>query len=290
MKSIKEITPIKSSEPFILLKHENASFDYPLHFHNEYELNLIINFKGKRTVGDSIEYCENIDLVLLGPELKHLWKPDEIINNTQVTTIQFQERFLHSELLNYGISKDIRELLELSKRGISFSTPTKELIISKIETIQNVNNFSSFLTFLEILHILSVSKDKTVLSSPHSVNYNQKWESRRISKIINYIKDNYQQNIKLSQMASMVSMSDSAFSHYFKKRTNQSFSSYLQDYRLGVVIRLLTETNMSINEISYAAGFNSLSSFNRAFKKKQNMSPKEFKLNYRKENFSLDNI
>ncbi len=284
MKSIKEITPIKSDQPFILLKHENANFDYPLHFHNEYELNLVINFDGKRTVGDSIELCDNIDLVLLGPELKHLWIPDKKLPNTRVITIQFQERFLNSELLNYNVSKDIKDMLELSKRGISFGKVTRDLIITKIETIDKVNSFSALLVFLEILHILSVSKDKKVLSSAHSTNYNQKWESRRISKIINYIKENYQQNIKLSQMSSLVNMSDSAFSHYFKKRTNQSFSSYLQDYRLGVVIKLLTETNMSINEISYAAGFNSISSFNRAFKKKQQMSPKEFKLNYIKEN------
>ena len=78
----------------------------------------------------------------------------------------------------------------------------------------------------------------------------------------------------------MVNMSESAFSHYFKKRTSQSFTSYLQDYRLGIVTKLLTETNMSINEISYASGFNSLSNFNRAFKKKHGISPKEFKVNY----------
>ena len=81
-------------------------------------------------------------------------------------------------------------------------------------------------------------------------------------------------------VANMVNMSESAFSHYFKKRTSQSFTSYLQDYRLGVVTKLLTETDLSINEISYSAGFNTLSNFNRAFKKKHNLSPKEFKQNY----------
>lgn len=45
----------------------------------------------------------------------------------------------------------------------------------------------------------------------------------------------------------------------------------------------LIATNMSINEISYATGFNSLSNFNRAFKKKFMLTPKEYKLNYKKE-------
>ncbi|MEC3907861.1 AraC family transcriptional regulator [Tamlana sp. 2201CG12-4] len=283
MKSIKEITPIKSDDPFVILIHENALFDYPLHFHNEYELNLVTNFKGRRTVGDSVEKLEGNDLTLLGPELKHAWKSDKAISNAGVITIQFQEHFLHSKIMSYNVSKDIKKLLELSKRGITFSNPTKAEVIDKILSIDNNDNFKSFLTFLEILHILSISKDTKVLSSPPSANYSQKRESRRISLVLNYVKNNYQKNIKLSQIANLVNMSESAFSHYFKKRTGLSFTGYLLDYRLGVVTKFLTETNMSINEISYAAGFNSLSNFNRAFKKKHNMSPKEFKLNYHKE-------
>ncbi|GAL64758.1 AraC family transcriptional regulator [Algibacter lectus] len=283
MKSIKEITPIKQDDPFVILKHENALFDYPLHFHNEYELNLITNFKGSRTTGDYVETLEGDDLTLLGPELKHVWKSDNAISNTGVITIQFQEHFLHSKIMSYNVSKDIKKLLELSKRGISFSDPTKKKVSEMMLSIDNNNNFKSFLTFLEILHTLSISKDIKVLSSPPSANYSQQRESRRISLILNYVKNNYQKNIKLSQVAEMVNMSESAFSHYFKKRTSHSFTSYLQDYRLGVVTKLLTETNMSINEISYSAGFNSLSNFNRAFKKKHNISPKTFKLNYDKE-------
>jgi AraC-like DNA-binding protein len=283
MKSIKEITPIKSDDPFVILKHKNALFDYPLHFHNEYELNLITNFKGSRTVGDYVEKFEGNDLTLLGPELKHVWKSDRVISNTGVITIQFQEHFLHSKIMSYNVSKDIKKLLELSKRGITFSDPTKEKVNKMILSIDNNNNFKSFLTFLKILHTLSISKDFKVLSSPPSANYSQKRESRRISLVLNHVKNNYQKNTKLSKIAEMVNMSESAFSHYFKKRTSQSFTSYLQDYRLGVVTKLLTETNMSINEICYSSGFNSLSNFNRSFKNKHKISPKEFKLNYEKE-------
>lgn len=134
----------------------------------------------------------------------------------------------------FSVSKDIKKLLELSKRGISFSNPTKKIIAQKVESIENNTDFKSFLTFLEILHILSTSKDYQVLSSPPSANYNQKRESRRISLATNYINTHYNSEIKLSKIAEMVNMSESAFSHYFKKRTGQNFTSYLLDYRLGV--------------------------------------------------------
>ncbi|QVY66154.1 AraC family transcriptional regulator [Polaribacter sp. Q13] len=283
MKSIKEITPIKTDDPFVILRHENALFDYPLHFHNEYEINLITNFKGKRTVGDSVEEIEGVDLVLLGPELKHFWKSCKTISNASVITIQFQEHFLHSKIMSYSVSKDIKKLLELSKLGLSFSNPTKDQISNLLFSLENNNTFKSFLTFLEMLHTLSISKDIKLLSSPPSANYNQKRESRRISLVMDHIQNHYQEEIKLTKIAEIVSMSESAFSHYFKKRTGQSFTQYLQEYRLGVVTKLLTETNMSINEICYLAGFNSLSNFNRVFKRKHKISPKEFKSNYHKQ-------
>lgn len=283
MRSIREITPIKNDDPFVVLKHKNALFDYPLHFHNEYELNLITDFKGSRTVGDSTEKIEGSDLTLLGPELKHVWKSDSVISKAAVITLQFQEHFLYSKIMSYSVSKDIKKLLELSKRGISFSNPTKEIIHKKMKLITGNDTFKSFLIFLEILHILSTSNDVKILSSPQSANYNEKRESRRVSLIMNYVKNNYKIPIKLSKVAEMVNMSESAFSHYFKKRTGISFTNYLMDYRLGVVTKYLTETNMPINEVCYEAGFNSLSNFNRAFKKKHNMSPKEFKHNYEKE-------
>ncbi|WP_303318595.1 AraC family transcriptional regulator [Flavivirga abyssicola] len=280
MKTIKEITPLKSNAPFVILRHKNAKFDYSIHYHNEFELNLITNLKGKRIVGDSIEECDSVDLTLLGPDLKHIWKSNEEISNADVTTIQFQEQFLPPKILDYEIFKDIRTLLESSKRGISIQDPTKTKIVKKISRLKDADHFGSFLLFLEILHDLSKSDDKKILSSAAGNNYSQHSESRRITIVINYIENNYNKQIKLATLAEMINMSESAFSHYFKKRTGQSFIKYLLDHRLSIVTKLLSETNIPINEISYMTGFITLSNFNRSFKKKHGVSPKQYRINY----------
>ena len=55
MKEIKkEITPISSDDLFIVLNHPNAKFDYPVHYHSDYEINLVMNTYGERIVGDSV--------------------------------------------------------------------------------------------------------------------------------------------------------------------------------------------------------------------------------------------
>ena len=53
MKEIQqEITPITNEDLFIILNHPNAHFDYPIHCHPEYEINLVMNTRGSRIVGD----------------------------------------------------------------------------------------------------------------------------------------------------------------------------------------------------------------------------------------------
>ena len=68
MKDIqKEITPISSDDLFIVLNHPNAKFDYPVHYHSDYEINLVMNTYGERIVGDSVEKFDSLDLVMTGP-------------------------------------------------------------------------------------------------------------------------------------------------------------------------------------------------------------------------------
>ncbi|WP_271765204.1 AraC family transcriptional regulator [Aquimarina algiphila] len=283
MKIIREVTPVKSEDPFIILKHENARFDYPLHFHPEYEINFILNFSGKRIVGDSIEDCENTDLVLIGPYLQHIWKTEECTSNATVITIQFQENFLGSKLLNYDLFKEIKELLEFSRKGITFSNPTKDRIGKKIIQLCEKDDFDTFLLFLEILKDLAISSDKKILASSPIANHISQGKSRRINAVLHYIENNYANDITLSTIAKIANMSESAFSHFFKKRTNMNFTQYILDFRIRVATKLLLETEMAINEISYKSGFKTLSNFNRTFKRKQGSSPREYRKNYIKE-------
>ncbi len=282
MKIIREITPLKSKDPFVILRHENANFDYPLHVHPEYEINFITNFSGKRIVGDSIEDCENTDLVLLGPHLQHMWKSEELTTNATVITIQFPELFLKSKFGNFDLFNEITDLLALSKRGISFSNPTRDRVGKKIAQLYDSNSFCNFLFFLEILQELATSPDKKKLSSSPISNCSPEGKDLRINSVINYIESNYSEEIKLSTVAEIINMSESAFSHFFKKRTSKSFTQYILDYRIGIATKLLLETQMAINEVSYRSGFKTLSNFNKTFKKKLGSTPKDYKQNYQK--------
>ena len=71
---IKEITPLTQADCFTLFSRVKSSFTFPMHYHEEYELNLILDAKGaKRVVGDHMGEIDDIELVLVGSNLQHGW-------------------------------------------------------------------------------------------------------------------------------------------------------------------------------------------------------------------------
>ena len=71
---MREITPLTQNDCFTIFSRVKKEFNFPLHYHDEYELNLILNAKGaKRIVGDHIDEIDDVELVLVGPTLSHAW-------------------------------------------------------------------------------------------------------------------------------------------------------------------------------------------------------------------------
>ncbi len=280
---IKEITPLTKNDCFTIFSRVKKEFNFPLHFHEEYELNLIINAKGaKRIIGDSIEEVDEMDLVLVGPNLSHVWlthncKSEEI---TEVT-IQWHSDFLDDKMLKRNQLSFIRRMFDRSVRGIVFPSETVQLVYKRLLAINQMQGFDSVLELMSILHQLSSAKSMRVLSdatfnNDQILNYN----SRRIDKAYEFMNANFHKPVALKDIAKLVNMTEVSFSRFIKKRTGNTFIDSLNEIRLGHATRMLIETTHSIAEISYHCGFNNISNFNRFFKKKKSCTPKEFRKNF----------
>ena len=69
---LREITPLTTADCFSIFSRTKQEFDFPLHMHEEIELNFIQNAAGaKRVIGDNVEEIGDIELVLVGPNLQH---------------------------------------------------------------------------------------------------------------------------------------------------------------------------------------------------------------------------
>ena len=127
---VREITPLTDDDFFIVLDHQNAKFDFPVHYHPEFELNLVLYSKGKRIIGDSIKEYSTADLVLIGPNTPHAWTGDQ--PGVRVITIQFQENLFGEKTLSRKLTLPIKELLERSKLGIQFRITSYNVCYTKL--------------------------------------------------------------------------------------------------------------------------------------------------------------
>lgn len=280
---LREITPLTQGDCFTLFARTKKGFDFPLHYHDEFELNFIQHAKGaKRVVGDHMEEIDELELVLVGPNLQHGWFNHKL-KSTEIKeiTIQFHrdlfdEKFLHRNQMTF-----VRHMFERSLRGILFSQETTEVIMPRLHRLMKKNGFDSVMELMCLLHDLSTSRNMRTLSdttsnSSEMLSYN----SRRIERIMNYLNQNFDKNVCLADAAKIASMTEVALSRFFKLRTGKTFIDTLNEIRIGNASRLLIDTTQSINEVAYRCGFNNMSNFNRIFKSKKTCTPKEYRHAY----------
>lgn len=279
MKDIqKEITPIAVEDLFIVLNHPNAKFDYPVHYHSDYEINLVMDTYGTRTVGDSEEEFDSLDLVMIGPNIPHAWKGKVVLGN-HVVTIQFSDKLLNFPILEKRLFAPIKQLLLESQRGIVFSRQTQQMMKNKIVKLTRMQGFHTVLEFFSILYELSIADRHILVSNQYNTQDTVRTsKSRRIAKVCDYIEKNFEESIRLGDVAQLVNMSESAFSHFFKKKTNCTFIDYITNIRIARACQLLTETSHTVAEICYSCGFNNISNFIRIFKKKKGSTPQEYRM------------
>ncbi|MEJ7664660.1 MAG: AraC family transcriptional regulator [Hymenobacter sp.] len=279
---MREITPLTQSDCFTLFSRVKKKFDFPLHYHEEYELNLILNAAGaKRIVGDSIEVIEDAELVLVGPNLYHAWFTHKC-QGEQITelTIQFHKDLFEDRLLRRNQLSFIKTMFDKAQRGILFSPETVERLRPRLFQLEQKNGFDSVLELLSILHDLSTSRNMRTLSDASSDNEQFNYNSRRIEKVFEYMNTNYSRAITLTEVAKVANMPEASFSRFIKKRIGSTFIDSLNEIRLGHATRMLIDTTHNVAEVAYKCGFNNISNFNRTFKKRKGCTPKEFRGNF----------
>ncbi len=97
-------------------------------------------------------------------------------------------------------------------------------------------------------------------------------------QILSYLNDHYTQEITLSSLAREFGLNSHYISTLISKTTHQNFREFLNSYRIEKAKKLLETTGLSITEIAYRCGFNTLRTFNRAFISFVGMTPSQYRI------------
>jgi AraC-like DNA-binding protein len=250
------------------------------HFHPEVEILLVVQGRGTRYVGDSVEPYSPGDLVMIGPNVSHEWFSDKKSGSgiSEAIYILFNPVILGSDFWNLPESKIILKIIQQSERGMKLTGRTRDDVASLMKRIDTSYGFTRITLLMTILEMIAFNGEFQYLASPVVQNTINERDTERLNKVYKYVLDNFQQQISLEMASSIANLSKPAFCRYFRKRANKTFMRFLNEVRVGQACRMLVNENISIADICYTCGFNNISYFIRQFRSITGFTP----LGYRK--------
>jgi len=276
MKVQLENIQVDDNSSFRLLHDPKLNDLFFWHFHPEYELVYIEGANGTRHVGEHISTFMDKDLVLIGSYVPHLNFDYGVKTEYRKEVLHIDPDFCEQVLFHITELAAVQDLLQRSFYGIAFTGKTKEYIGGQMKKLHRLNAFEQFLAIFKILKYLSETNEYELLHNRPQLSDKIKNKQLRLQKVYEFISENYQRKISVTEAAHVLNLGNEAFCRYFKKVSGTTFTHFLNQYRITQAKRLLL-SGKNINETFYDSGFESLSYFNRVFKKVTGENPSAFK-------------
>ncbi|MEQ6119802.1 AraC family transcriptional regulator [Reichenbachiella sp. MALMAid0571] len=257
---------------------ENKEFPAAWHFHPQYELTYIKSSEGMRYVGNSIRNFKNGDLVLIGKNLPHCWKTIGLQKDiVRAYVVQWEEDLMGTNWLEKEEFYHISQMLKLSTRGMKFGKAIAEELKDDFAELTLLPPFEKLVRFLFILNKLAHEEKYDLLSGSGFSDKISLEDSKRMTVVYSYVKDNYKKKFSLKDVSSSIAMSEENFCRFFKRSFNKPFFEFVNEYKINIACKLIIETDNTISRIAYECGYNNLTFFHRQFQKLMNVSPGKYR-------------
>ena len=273
--NLEQILPdADSSFRFLLTPKLNEVFYW--HFHPEIELVYVEAEKGIRHIGDHISTYECCDLALIGSYIPHLNFDYGVKATVETVVIQFPETYFEAGLTRIPELQKVVDLMERAKTGIAFTGETKRIAGVRLKKLQYMDRFHQFMELMSIFQFLAISDEYEDLEVRPISSQTILKQQERMHRIHQFVEMNFQKPIDTQQIAEEVNLTLPAFCRYFKKATKLTYTDFVNQYRVQYAKKLLIQ-DKNVTETCFECGFESLSYFNRIFKKFAGESPSEFR-------------
>ena len=249
---------------------------------------MVLQGTGTRFVGDSIQSFQPGELVITGPHLPHLWRCEEVYfkgDDNRIAeglVVYFGEDFPDAQWMSRDEMRAVQKLFVRSRRGLLFSEAESRKVMPLLMELPVMSGLSGLVHLLHVLDLLSASRGFSYLSS-RTYEEEMVEDAGRMNLLYAYLLKNYRQKISLNDMADMLHMTPTSFSRFFSVKNGKPLMQFIAELRIRHACTLLTEEEMTVEQICYESGFNTLSNFNRKFREITGKKP----LQYRKEFLGL---
>ncbi|NJB35231.1 AraC family transcriptional regulator [Croceivirga sp. JEA036] len=269
MKPQLEAIPFPDNSNILAYTYEGSHFDAPWHIHPQCELTYITSSEGTKFIGDHVSNYVPGELVLLNTNLPHCWK-NHAQENVKSASIVVQ--WNTSIFTAIPELQPIRALLQAASHGLLFSATATAQVLPLLQTLPKLKGTAQYLQLLQVLFDLSKASC-TPLSSAKFTKEMPWKHNNRIAKVHDFVAANYHKQIQLREIATLLNLSEQAFSRFFKKMMGRSFFTYLNEYRINLAAKMLVDTDFTVADIAFKCGYETLPFFFKKFKTQYQATP-----------------
>ncbi|MBA82488.1 MULTISPECIES: AraC family transcriptional regulator [unclassified Leeuwenhoekiella] len=268
----------KSGKQALIIQEDHEFLFYDkLHQHPEIQMSYVLSGTGTLLTGNTVTRFDPGEVLVFGGNLPHVFRSDiQEEDESHMLSVFFSRESFGADFFETEELRDFENFFNLAQSG--FRVKDKNLIFKKYFLQLKDSDGKRFLHFINLLYETAEVPKELLSNFTENSRYTDT-EGQRMSKVFDFCLNHFQERIGLEEIADVAVMSPTAFCRFFKERTNKTFSEFLTGLRIEHACQLLRTPDQPepIANIAYAAGFNSVSNFNRYFKKEKGISPREYK-------------
>lgn len=268
-------------ETLLIDEFEEEKFHLPVHSHTYYEIIYIKKGCGIHHLNNNLLSYKAGDLFVISPDDEHYF---DIKKSTRFVFIKFTDNYFNSnkklscdEFLLNTPENFMRDKL-LKETVLKLDDPCRTILKNTIENITayncKIDVSNSAIVFYQILSIFGLIKE-----TMRSQNLHMNGNYIDNEQITSYIHQNIY-NPKLVQIKAIsehFNIAQTYFSAYFKRSFSITYRDYINNLRLKLIEKRISNNQMPIKQIAYEFGFTGESHLSNYFKKRKNINPSEFK-------------
>lgn len=250
------------------------------HAHEEYELHLVVETRGKAFVGDYIGDFKAGDLFMTGPNLPHNWMTDQVWTEPveiRDMLIQFSHESVEKLAEGFPEFSQVLQLLQLAQSGIHFEGFNPTFARGHMESIRDNQGAERILAFVRFLVRLNEHAEKKTLSVTKLIQPEGGSKHARIAQVVDHVTKHFHEAFSVAQAAELANMTEITFSRNFQTVTGHSFVDFLNRIRIGQACAMLYASDDQITSIAQESGYKNLANFNRHFLKVKGITPSEYR-------------
>lgn len=258
--------------------HQALIVGFEAHWHPEYEMEYVYQGPVTFFMGGQNYTLHSNEILFIDKNAIHSCS-DPTANDTHYVSIVFGEEFVFSSQTDALYRKYIYPLQREHKTFppvITGATPGGMEILNAVRTFLDIYHqkntafeFGLRSTLLQVFQS-ALEHDIFVESRGNAVN-------SIIEQSLLAIRQNYMNPISIHELAASQHVTHNYFCRLFKSFVGKSPKAYLVDYRISIASSLLAQTDEPVSSIAYACGFDDINYFARCFKKRNGLSPSEYR-------------